>query len=91
MAKYIDVVAVRFSDTDRLRVYKAPWYSGMVKGTKVLCETADGEQLGTVEGVIVSANSEEAEFAKLLNEGELKRIIAQFKRVDMEYDDDAEV
>ncbi len=90
MAKYIDVVAVRFSEAGNLYIYRAPWYSHLKKGMRVLCECGDGELMGTVEcSMTCGVDSDELEFVKTLTDtAELPKIIAEFARSDMDYDDD---
>ena len=48
MAKYIDLVAVRFEQYHDLLVVQAPWCSPIKNGMTVLCETSQGEELGKV-------------------------------------------
>lgn len=91
MAKYFDVVAVRFSETGKPYMYQAPWCSGIHEGMKVLCEFEDGEMCGVVVGVCAAMPSDSDLLNMLMTVAgtrELKKIIAVYERRDFEYDND---
>ena len=51
---YIDLVAVRLDPEMDLLIVQAPWCSPIEEGMTVMCETAQGEEIGTVEAVVHS-------------------------------------
>ena len=102
MAKYIDLVAVRLDqrhnlialqDPYDLLVVQAPWCSPIKDGMKVLCETSQGEELGTVEAVCpaVKVDDETIKMVKVLakmpQDEELGKVISYFEEKTIDYDD----
>lgn len=93
MAKYIDLVAVRFDQYHDLLVVQAPWCSSIKDGMKVLCETSQGEEIGTVEAVCpaVKVDDETIKMVKVLANipqgEELGKVISYFDEKALDYDD----
>ena len=91
MAKYFDVVAVRFTETGKPYMYQAPWCSGIHEGMEVLCEFEDGEMRGVVVGVCETTPSDSDLLNMLMTVAgtrELRKIMAVFERRNFEYDVD---
>lgn len=93
MAKYIDLVVVRFEPYHDLLVVQAPWCSPIKNGMKVLCETSQGEENGTAEVVCpaVRVDDEIIKMIKLLakmpQDEELGKVISYFEEKTLDYDD----
>lgn len=91
MAKYVDLVSVRFSETGKLRIFEAPWCSQIEPGTMVLCEFGDdAEALGNVVDLCCSVeeNSDEMNMIKhLAGVSKLNKVKAWFERKELNYDD----
>ena len=94
MAQYIDMVAVRVEPYDAPLIAQAPWCSPIEAGMMVICETAQGEELGTVVAVVhsVQTNNEAITMAKTLSrmpkDEELGKVISYFQEKKLDYDDE---
>lgn len=93
MAKYIDLVAVRFEPYNYLLVVQAPWCSPIKDGMKVLCETSQGEEIGTIVAVCPAVKVDDEIikmvkiFANIPQDKELGKVISYFDEKALDYDD----
>lgn len=94
MADYIDLVACKHMNNDRSFLFKAPKFSYLDKGDKVMVETKHGNAEATVEASY-TIDPEDNDLMKLilsLNGAELplKKVLKKIKYIDFEYKEDEE-
>ena len=89
MSNYIDLVLCE-SAHGTSRLYQAPKFSHLDKGTLVIAESGDGEEtLNVVSSISIATDSEEFAFImELFKVDELERIKSKVRIVALDYKED---
>ena len=92
MSNYVDLVSVQFTPDGKQYVFRAPRWSGLTPGKKVVCETSLGNNEGEVIAcTTVTPGDSEYEFiCKLAGVTELKRVLSVVKYSEFTYDDESD-
>lgn len=89
---YIDLIAVRLDPEMDLLIVQAPWCSPIEEGMTVMCETAQGEEIGTVEAVIHAVKEDDDAIkmvkvlAKMPPDEELGKVLSYFEEKKISYE-----
>lgn len=88
---YITLCVCQHKDSDKLYLFKAPTFTEIKDGTKVIVDTNLGEQ----EAIVVSSCTvakESKEFETMMNlagaYGELKKVVGYYKFIEYDYSND---
>lgn len=89
---YIDLIAVRLDPEMDLLIVQAPWCSPIKEGMTVMCETAQGEEMGIAEAVLQTVKVDDDTIkmvkvlAKMPQDEELGKVISYFEEKKVDYD-----
>lgn len=95
--EWFDIVAVRFSDHGKIKLFQAPGFSGIKWGEGVIVESGIHDvEFGRAEGVAVTVNHVcmDSEILKTLltqceQEMPLPKIISRIEVIDMKYEEES--
>ena len=93
MRDYIDVVVCRHDGGEKPFVFRAPAWSHLNEGDKVIVETYKGESMATVlKCASVAKDSEELDVIVSASGASLplKKVLQKVKFIDFQYDDEEE-
>lgn len=92
MADYIDLVACKHMNNDRVFLFRAPQFTHLDKGDKVIVETKHGNAEATVEAsyTVDPDDNDLMELILSLSGAELplRKVLKKIKYIDFEYKED---